>query len=257
MTNPSDEEMDLLIAYALDTLEPQEAEHVRRLLEEHPELRAAAAELRETLEKLPYALPEPDVPPELRARVLAHATSRAAPPARTPRGSLWRRLSLALGGVSGALAIAAALLWGQLGDVQRQLGDTQRQLVQTRGELEQVLAERDQLIAVVAGAEVLAELGGTGGRATVLRTPSGDTLVAAQLPPLAAGRVYQLWAIEGQADPVSAGVFEVGADGTALVTLPAAQASPDTVFAVTNEPGPRGSPGPTGDPLVAGEAVRT
>lgn len=251
MTNPSDEEMDLLIAYSLDELEPNEAEHVTRLLEERPELRATAAELRATLERLPYALPQAEVPAGLRERTLAHATGRsrrvAAPTVRPT--DLWRRLTLALGTLSGALLVIGAVLLGQL-------GDAQRQLAQARLELEQVAAERDQIVRVVSSSEVVAQLTGANGRATLLRTPGGETLLAAQLPPLAAGRVYQLWTIEGQAAPVSAGTFEVQPDGSALVSVPSgAQLSAGTVFAVTNEPGPQGSPGPTTDPLIVGAPV--
>lgn len=246
MTNPNDDEMDLLIAYALDDLAPGEDERVRRLLAERPELHATVSELRATLDRLPHALPESDIPPELRMRALSFATGWHERHAATPpAGGAWRRLTLALGGLSGALALAAALLWGQLGDAQRQLAQAQVQL-------QQALAERDQIVQAVSSAEVLAELKGERGRATVLRTPAGDTLLAAQLPPLAQGRVYQLWTIEGQDAPVSAGVFQVGEDGSALVTLRPGEQAPGTVFAVTDEPGPAGSAGPTSDPLIAG-----
>jgi anti-sigma-K factor RskA len=250
MTNPSDEEMDLLVAYSLDELEPHEAERVSRLLAERPELRATAAELRATLEKLPYALPDAEVPDTLRERTLNHATGGSRRESAAPRQPpLWRRLTLVFGALSGALAVVAALLLGQL-------GDTQRQLAQARFELEQVAAERDQIVRVVSSSEVIAQLDGDAGRATLLQTPEGERLLAAQLPALAEGRVYQLWSIAGQAAPVSAGTFEVQPDGSALVRVPAGTLlTPETVFAVTDEPGPQGSPAPTTTPLIVGGPV--
>lgn len=249
MTNPTDEEMDLLIAYALDELDSHEAERVGRLLDERPELRVTAAELRATLDKLPYALPQPDVPASLRQRALDRAVGRAARPAASapPARGPWRRLSMALGALSAALAVIAVALVVQL-------GESQRQLAQARLDLDQVAAERDQIVGVVARAEVLAELRGDAGRATLLRGAGGETLLAAQLPPLPEGRVYQLWRIAGAA-PESAGTFRVGEDGAALVSLGAAgPEAAGVVFAVTSEPGPQGSPAPTSDPLILGEA---
>ncbi|HWQ14271.1 MAG TPA: anti-sigma factor [Roseiflexaceae bacterium] len=254
MTTPSNDEMDLLIAYALDTLEPDEVARVTRLLAERPELHATVAELRATLDKLPYALPEPEIAPDLRARTLARATGRSMSVGAVSRGGAagwWRPLALALGGFSAALAVVAALLWSQL-------GAAQRELALVRGELRQVLAEREQILRVVSNYETVAELAGERGRGAVLRTPGGDTLLAARLPPLAPGRVYQVWLIRGQDAPVSGGTLQVDEAGYGLVILagsPTALAA-DT-FAVTDEPGPDGSPGPTSAPLIAGKPTET
>ncbi|MEN9935795.1 MAG: hypothetical protein RLZZ387_2374 [Chloroflexota bacterium] len=251
MTTPSDKEMDLLIAYALDELGPEESERADRLLAERPELRATLADLRAALDKLPYALPDPPPPADLRERTLAHATGRPAPrPAQRAgvKPGLWRRLSLGLGALSAALVLGIVLMWGQL-------GATRQELAQAQTELQRALAQQQQIAEVVAGSEVVAGLAGEGGRGTVLRTPSGETLIAAQLPPLAPGRVYQLWRIHGQEAPVSAGTFQVNEEGYALATLPAGATDAGTVFAVTDEPGPEGSPGPTTAPIIVGEAV--
>jgi anti-sigma-K factor RskA len=250
MTTPSDDDMDLLIAYALDTLDSQEAEQVSRLLQERPELRATVAELRATLDKLPYALPEPEIAADLRARTLAHATGRSLGRTEAPRGRAagwWRSLALALGGLSAALAVAALALWGQL-------GTAQRELALARGELQQILAERQQIVRVVSSYETVAALAGEGGSGALLRTPGGDVVLAARLPQLAPGRVYQLWLITGQEAPVSGGTFQVDEDGYGLIALAAGpQALAADTFAVTDEPGPDGSPGPTTAPLIAGQ----
>ena len=70
---------------------------------------------------------------------------------------------------------------------------------------------------------------------------------AFNLPPLPAGRTYQLWLIRGRSPAiVSGGVFQAGADGSAVVQFSDAAMLKDVrQFAVTDEPG-GGSPGPTG-----------
>src|SRR5262245_53832820 len=87
MTSPPDDILDLLTAYALGVLEPDEIPRVSALLEEQPELRATLAELRATADMLPFGLPEASPPADLRQRVLDHATGRstAAAPASAPR----------------------------------------------------------------------------------------------------------------------------------------------------------------------------
>src|SRR6185503_9755071 len=82
MTSPHDDTdnmMELLTAYALDALEPEEFARVSALLEARPELRSTLAELRAVADQMPYALAPADPPPDLRQRVLDHATGRGRP----------------------------------------------------------------------------------------------------------------------------------------------------------------------------------
>ena len=74
--------------------------------------------------------------------------------------------------------------------------------------------------------------------------------LAGQLPPLEAGRVYQLWSLkDGQ--PASAGVFETVAGGTAIhVVEDVPETTPDA-WAVTIEP-EGGVPAPTGPMVLQG-----
>ena len=84
----------------------------------------------------------------------------------------------------------------------------------------------------------------------------GLVFTAAGLPVLPEGRVYQLWVIPpGATAPISAGLVPVDSSGDARITveLPQGLTSVGTV-ALTNEPGPAGSPGPTSAPLLAGTA---
>jgi anti-sigma-K factor RskA len=244
---PTEEELDLLVAYALEILEPEEVERVIRLLRERPDLQRTLAELRQTSDMLPYALPEATPAPDLRGRVLANATgqpaSRVSPaPARPARS--WRGWLIGLSSLAGGALALAVAAFVQLGALQGELTATQRTLATAQAN-EQIIAQ------VVAQPVALAELSGDGGRATVLRTAAGEVLVAAQLPALEANRVYQLWLIEGQAAPVSAGVFVVNNQGYGVLTLDAGGSLAGATLAVTNEPAP-GSPGPTTAVLIAG-----
>ena len=77
-------------------------------------------------------------------------------------------------------------------------------------------------------------------------------MFAAQLPPLQPGRVYQLWRIQGDNPPASAGLLTVNASGFGLTDLPPGQLPmPGETIAVTNAPD-GGSEGPTTQPLIVG-----
>ncbi len=91
--------------------------------------------------------------------------------------------------------------------------------------------------------------GGTGGR--IVFQPDGQTAVVVleHLPPLPAGRVYQLWLLQGTS-PVSAGTFVPGDSGAASVVVRApGRLSGFSGFGLTAEPAP-GSPAPTGQILA-------
>src|SRR6266536_5937890 len=81
MTSPPDDILDLLTAYALGAIAPDEIARVSALLDEQPELRATLAELRATADMLPYGLPQANPPADLRQRVPDHATARSTPAA--------------------------------------------------------------------------------------------------------------------------------------------------------------------------------
>lgn len=263
----TDETTDLLVAYALGALEPEEMERVGELLDTRPELRALLAELRATAGLLPYGLPGSEAPSDMRQRVLDHAVGRSARPA--PRAELGGRLRgwlLGLGGLAAATVVALVISLAQLGasgaqlaDAQRQLqlaqqllADAQEELAAKDRALASVGAERDKLRQFALSADVAGSLAGSGGVASVLRADDGGLLVAAQLPLLPPGQVYQLWTIAGEGAPQSAGVFQVDSSGFGLLTVPAGAPSGATL-AVTAEPGPTGSPGPTTDILVVGQ----
>ncbi len=87
-------------------------------------------------------------------------------------------------------------------------------------------------------------------KGSILVNPrDGVLLMASNLPPLPAGRTYQMWLIPKGGAPQPAGLFQSLANGTALHTQPGVVAA-DTTVAVTVEP-EAGSPAPTTTPLFA------
>ena len=248
----SDDNLDLLAAYALDILDSAELLRAQALLREHPELHSMVAELRAAADTLPLALPEAEPDPALRGRVLAHAVGRA-PQVAAGTGPKFaqrlRRWQLGLGSLAAAALIAAVLAWGQLAAIQRELDSARAELNTTRNVLETERARNAEVSAILANGHPIARLEGPGGSGSVVAADDGRTVVTAHLPALASGRVYQLWLIEGNNAPVSAGTFTVDATGTGQIVL--ASANTGSTFAVTDEP-EGGSPGPTTPVLVAG-----
>jgi anti-sigma-K factor RskA len=246
MTTPSDNVMELLTAYALDALEPEEAGHVLQLLQEQPELRRTLAELRAAAGSLPYALPEAEPPPDLRQRTLDRAVGRVRPPV-APRvadaSQRLRRWVVALAVVSVIALVAAGIAW--------------QQLASARAEIASLRQQQQRLAETVAQSVALVKLQGANGHGTVVRSANGSLLVAAHLPPLQDNRVYQLWLIQGQGTPVSGGTFRVNAQGDVLVSLAPGTPMPNAdTFAITNEPA-GGSPAPTNPPLIVGSTQST
>src|SRR5215212_2298158 len=114
MTLPPDDILDLLTAYALGAIAPEEIARVSALLEEQPELRATLAELRAAADMLPYGLPEANPPAELRQRVLDHATGRASSAAPSPPRRAANRMRgwmLGLSGIATVAMLAAVIGW--------------------------------------------------------------------------------------------------------------------------------------------------
>lgn len=247
MPTPSDDILDLLTAYSLNALEPEEMARTGELLEHDPELRALLAELRVTADALPYALPEAEPPPELRQKVLDYAVGRSSrtgaetSAVRVARGM--RAWLAGLGVLAAGGMIAAALAFGQLGALQNELN-------RTRAALQQQIALNQQVAQAITNSPQPVVLRGAAGQASVLRGRDGKVVLVANMPPLNGGRVYQLWVIPGQGNPLGAGVFTVDQTGVGIAAI-APPTDPSQVYAVTEEPGPNGSPGPTSPILIS------
>jgi len=220
----------------------------------------------------------PQVPPpaDLRARVLASAVREpieSAPSSaplpfqvRTPAPAMTAapasRWPWVVAAAAACVAVGTSLGWvSARGEVERlrstiaQLQADAAEFLNVRAEFDRERTDRERAVAILRAGDVhSASLGavmpGAAARGHVYVSASRGLFFAAEaLPPLPAGRTYQLWTIvAGQ--PVSHGVFEPLSDGRAQVL---AQAPPGAVqaIAVTIEP-EGGVPAPTGDKVLLG-----
>lgn len=235
----------------------------------------------QVLDALGRAVPQVAPPAELRARILANATrepiepalpAAPAPPvpfqARTPAPTVAplpqpvSRTPWLLAAAAAFVAIGTSFGWlnarGEIARLQATIAQLQTdatQFLNVRAEFDRERSDRERALAILSSVDVhsasLASVVPAGAaRGHVYVSASrGLFFTAAALPPLPAGRTYQLWTIvAGQ--PVSHGVFAPTGDGSAQVL---AQAPPGAVqaIAVTIEPD-GGVPAPTGDKVLLG-----
>jgi anti-sigma-K factor RskA len=283
-------------AYALDALDPQEAQQFEAHLATCAACREELVRYQQVVVGLASTVTPEEPPPSLRARTLARAFAGSQVPlsepgAAVPRPHTWHvekpdvraadaasrsaawgwRLALAaslaiivgLGAYASTQRGAAISLRAQLADALGRLESLRAELVNARRDADRLattanVVNAPDLVAISlrgqAGAPAAA------GRALVSRG-RGLIFRAAGLPAPAPGRVYQLWVIPPStpgvpAVPVGAGILTAEAGGGFVLDggpLPAGVAAVQLV-AVTEEPGPTGSPGPTTPILLLGQA---
>ncbi len=233
-----DEHVDNLIdAYALGALEPDEVAHVERHLETCDACRALLDAVRAVTSDLLLAVPQVAPPPALRGRILSRIRDEAqpasqptehapAPPPETTRpGRMGRLLRSLFGGETPEIADSDA--------------DTL---------LRDLLLDPEVTIRPIAGAEHASQAS-----ARFVGAPARhEGIVLAQgLRPLDAQHAYQVWLLrDGQPQPNN--VFTVDHAGRGIGIVRASEAPLDfDVLAITPEPA-GGSPEPTGDIVLAG-----
>jgi hypothetical protein len=183
-------------------------------------------------------------------------------PEVAPPGRLKRRV-LATAGVErsgwswaallGAACMLVVALWLSVEERQRsaELADARRNLIQ-------VSAQRDllqQALNFLSDPETVPVGFGKGQPApphgNVLVNPrSGVLLIASNLPPLTAGKTYQMWLIPKAGAPRPAGLFQSDPTGGALHILPGpVDTTALGAVAVSVEP-ESGSPAPTTTPVI-------
>jgi anti-sigma-K factor RskA len=254
--------------YALGALPADE----RALFEAHvstcDECRRDARAFGEVVNALPFALPQIDPPPALRTRVLASAgvdvVRSVGPlaPVRPGRPFVWAAwlsaaamlvVAIGLGAYTMFLRHRVSGLEVVLREAVARLDRSERQLASATRD-----AERAQLRLAVLTAPDMKQVQLAGqapapraaGRA-FLSASNGLLFAASQLPPLPAGRTYQVWFLTPAA-PISAGLIKPDQSGrvTAAFDVPPAAASP-TGVAVSIEPD-GGAPAPTGALYLVG-----
>ncbi len=258
----------LIPAYGIGATDPEETALVEKLLPQCPE---AAAELNEYLalaDALVYTVPQAQPPEYLHDKLMAAVTAPrpairpepvAAPrrptvpalrPALAPHRSRLLMFALAAAAVAAALLIVSNVYWiNQVNDLRQQ----QQALVSLLRD------QRDALASLGTGRAQRLELASTdtaqsGSLATVLwnADSSAALLYSANLPPLTADQSYQVWLI-GDANPVSAGVFSVDAQGVGVLIIQADAPIDDYgTVAISTEPA-GGSEQPTTAPIAAAQ----
>ena len=204
-------------AYALGALEPAEAEAFRAHIAECAACRDEVAAYEGVTGALPAADGSYEVPRDLRRRVMreVRATPKAAPTARAYTVRVPTRFPLAWGGALAAVVVAVivavALSSGGSGGTR-----------------------------VIQASVGSAQLRVAGGRAD---------LVVHRLPPLPAGRIYEMWVQRGNAAPTPTGtLFSTRANGSANVGVPGSLNGVSRVM-VTQEPA-GGTLAPTSAPVI-------
>jgi len=98
------------------------------------------------------------------------------------------------------------------------------------------LAHLNEVVSMVNGPDTIMTTFGEKlpAKGKVYANPRGILLMASNLPPAPAGKMYEMWVIPKGAKPQPAGMFQSSSDGTAMYMIHRPVASGDTV-AVTME----------------------
>ena len=253
-------------AYVLDAIEPgAERDRFNRHLNRCQSCASEVRGFREVATALAFASAT-EAPAELRDRVMAAvARTRQLPPEirtharprRAPTSVPW------VPWLSGAIATAGIVIAVLFGFAQ---AHTQQQLNQARTqntslaaveartlrELDQARSQNQALAAVMAAphVRVLSQRSSRGGVAIVLLASVRHQLIVTTsgLPPLPAGKVYQLWLI-GPVKIVSAGLLPAARSGQTAPVVASGVVTGDKL-GLTVEPAP-GTAQPTTTPIIA------
>jgi anti-sigma-K factor RskA len=215
-----DELRDDYELYALGIAEDPEAGEIRAHLERNcpicvPGVRTA----RQLTSLLGASAPEVVPPARLRKRVLAVAGGQKA--------SLWNWSPVWAAVAAGALIAAVIFnVRGQRASAELQQAAAQLQQLQAESANQtRELARLNEAFAILNQPDAKQVVFGGAApqppRGRVFLDPKrGVLLLASNLPPAPAGKIYEMWVIPKGGAPVPAGLFQSSADGTALHVLP-------------------------------------
>lgn len=258
MTQPTPDNLhELAAAYALGALEPAEAKAFEAFLATSPEAQREVAEFREVGALLALnaggAVPAAD----LKARVIARATSqpvlRMTPRRAAPAWVPWLALAASLVAVAG-LALAGRRLRVELAEQRAAIAALQDSLTAR----EAMLAHRETELNSILDPNVqLIRMGEPGTPRPVvqlfLNRKQGSLMVHAfQLTPAATKRAYQLWFIPKSGKPIPSVTFNSESSGHALVQAIPVPGDIDIAAAAITEEPEGGSPQPTTTPFLVG-----
>ncbi|MBD0369335.1 MAG: anti-sigma factor [Pyrinomonadaceae bacterium] len=249
----------MLAAHALGALDSEEARRVEEHLEACAECRAELEVWRDTTSALAYTVAPAEPSPQLRSRILESVRASSAQPkiaGETKKAAssssnviAFQRSNLSraqrFGAIAATLAVitlAAALFIALL-----RLREVRRELARNQAAVEslakQVAQEREARELLTSPQSQNAQLNGTNmapearGQLVFDQRTGHAMLFAYNLPPVPAGKAYQLWFISG-GKVMPGKVFMPDRDGRAMINeqVPVNNLDSKPVFAVTLEP---------------------
>lgn len=262
-----EEEKEMLAAHALGALDEVEARRVEEHVEACAECRAELEEWRDTASAIAYTATPAEPSEALRSRILesVRGESRSSPQSLQKAAAedkletafnatafnvidlprpRWNRAQI-FGAIAASLiivALAASLFitWQRLRETRRELARYElavstmaREMAQER-EARELLTSPQSQSAVLAGTPAAPEA-----RAQIAfdKRTGQAMLFAYNLPPVPAGKAYQLWFISG-GKVMPGRVFVPDPAGRAMITeqVPVGNLDSSPVFAVTLEP---------------------
>ncbi|WAL59292.1 anti-sigma factor [Thermocoleostomius sinensis] len=189
---------ELMAGYALGNLSSDEAEELQQLLNTHPALIVELDRFQAVLNLVPYALPDPKLPPSLRDNLLEAVRSGDtnhrvhSPYKASSRFSLVR-----MGGAVAAVLVLALAI------------DNYR-LRQTIRSNDAIIASLQQPNAQVFALQGTENARDARGRLVVDPDNQSAIVLVQNLPPLPTGEAYRLWALaDGDTQPVYCGEFNL------------------------------------------------
>jgi len=251
---------DDLALYALNELHGSELEEFEQHLATCASCRRELHSMRSDLGLLGLSAVGPRPPARSKERLMRALADepRRAPdsvPARAAtsrRGFWWQWIpaAIALAVIAFALSLRQSnqTLHDQLAELRNRYNDQKVQLTQAQENMRLLLAPDAVHVSLAPPKS------GKQPNATAIVSPSQNrmTLMASNLPPVPAGKAYELWVIPSQGAPVNAGVFKPDEHGNAIMLYHAMPTGvqPKT-FALTIED-EAGSDKPTSAVIIAG-----
>ncbi len=213
-----DEIQELIPAYALDVVSPDERARVQAHLKTCELCRQTLSEFADVTADLALTVPMATPPPDLKLRTMERAmhshTQKPERPSHKESVPWLRHLVSATGLAAVALAVASlVLLWSvwQTYELNQQLA--------TQRDFTTMLAYAQGTALTVHGTETAPQ---ADGRLYLDPDANVAALVTVGMPPLARGQAYQVWLTESNGHPVSGGTFTVDStgDGWLLIRAP-------------------------------------
>lgn len=234
-----DEFLDLIPAYALDSLDAEEAKAVRQHLPGCSACQAELASYEGVVDVLPLAAPIAEPPAALKGRLMDRIQAQPAADVVTPteRPSWWQQAAVGLqqwlAGPRWRPALLLVILILAIGNVYFWSEATQPSPTAWR----RISLEGTEIAPEASGIIYISADGQNG------------AIIVDKMPLLGEDQQFQLWLI-ADGERSSGAVFSVPADGYQTVLVESPRPLRDyEAFGITIEPA-GGSPGPTGDRVL-------